>query len=67
MAYNPITLLCISFIFIEMKFIHYHSGVMFVMKSMNICNDYVNYDEIMFVQYSREIVRILSFLLFLSW
>ena len=34
------------FIFIEMKFIHYHSCVMFAMKSMNICNDQVNYDEI---------------------
>ena len=38
-AYKPIILPCISFMFIEMKFIHYHSYVMFVMKSMTICND----------------------------
>ena len=38
-AYKPIILLCISFLFIEMKFIHCHSCVMFVMKSMSICND----------------------------
>ena len=31
-AYNPITLLCISFMFIEMKVIHCHSCVMFAMK-----------------------------------
>ena len=46
MAYNPITLLCIFFMFIEMKFIHYHSCVMFAMKSMSMCNDKVSYDEI---------------------
>ena len=45
-AYKPITLSCILFMFIEMKFIHCHSCVMFVMKSMSMCNDYVNYDEI---------------------
>ena len=45
-AYKPITLSCILFMFIEMKFIHYHSCVMFAMKSMSICNDLVNYDEI---------------------
>ena len=45
-AYMPIILLCISFMFIEMKFIHYHSCVMFSMKSMSICNDSMNYDEI---------------------
>ena len=45
-AYKPITLSCILFMFIEMKFIHYHSCVMFAMKSMSMCNDYVNYDEI---------------------
>ena len=45
-AYKPITLSCILFIFIEMKFIHCHSCVMFAMKSMSMCNDYVNYDEI---------------------
>ena len=44
-AYKPITLSCL-FMFIEMKFIHCHSCVMFVMKSMSMCNDYVNYDEI---------------------
>ena len=31
------------FIFIEMNF---YSCVMFAIKSMNICNDEVNYDEI---------------------
>ena len=30
-AYKPITLSCILFTFIEMKFIHYHSCVMFAM------------------------------------
>ena len=38
-AYKPITLLCILFMFIEIKFIHCHSCVMFAMKSMSICND----------------------------
>ena len=46
MAYKLITLLYISFMFIEMKFIHCHSCVMFAMKSMSICNHIVNYDEI---------------------
>ena len=39
MAYKPITVQYISFMFIEMKFTHYHSNVMFAMKSMCICND----------------------------
>ena len=38
-AYKPITLQCILFMFIEMKFIHCHECVMFVIKSMNIYND----------------------------
>ena len=38
-AYKPITLSCIFFMFIEMKFIHCHSGVMFSMKSISMCND----------------------------
>ena len=38
-AYKPITLSCILFMLIEMKFIHCHSGVMFAMKSMSICNE----------------------------
>ena len=38
-AYKPITLPCILFMFIEMIFINFHSCVMFVMKSMSICND----------------------------
>ena len=38
-AYKPITLSCILFMFIEMKFIHCHSCVMFVMKSMSMRND----------------------------
>ena len=38
-AYKLITLVCILFIFIEMDFFHCHSCVMFVMKSMSICND----------------------------
>ena len=37
-AYKPITLSCILFMFIEMKFIHFHSCVMFAMKSMSMCN-----------------------------
>ena len=38
-AYKPITLSCILFMFIEMKFIHFHYCVMFAMKSMSMCND----------------------------
>ena len=38
-AYKPIKLSCILFMFIEMKFIHCHSCVMFAMKSMSMCND----------------------------
>ena len=38
-AYKPITLSCILFMLIEMKFIHYHSCVMFEMKFMSMCND----------------------------
>ena len=37
-AYKPITLSCILFMFIEMKFINCHSCVMFIMKFMSICN-----------------------------
>ena len=36
---NQITLPCILFRFIEIKFIHSHYCVIFVMKSMIICND----------------------------
>ena len=39
LAYKLITLSCISFILIEMKFIHYHSFMMFIIKSMSICTD----------------------------
>ena len=38
-ACKPITLSYILFMFIEMKFIHFHSCVMFAMKSMSMCND----------------------------
>ena len=38
-AYKPITFSCILFMFIEMKFIHCHSCMMFTMKSMSMCND----------------------------
>ena len=38
-AYNPIALPCISFMLIEIKFIHCLSYVMFAMKSMSIYND----------------------------
>ena len=38
-AYKPITLSSILFMFVEMKFIHCHSCVMFAMKSMTMCND----------------------------
>ena len=41
-----ITLPCFSFMFIEMIFIHYHSCVMFIIKSMNIYNDLMNYNKI---------------------
>ena len=50
-AYKPISLSCISFRFIEMKFIYYHSCVIFTMKSMSICNDSVNYNYII-IQWS---------------
>ena len=35
-----------QWILIPLEFIHCHSCVMFVMKSMSICNDEVNYNEI---------------------
>ena len=38
-AYKPITLSSILFIFIKIKFIHCHSCVMFAIKSMSMCND----------------------------
>ena len=38
-AYKPITLSYILFMFIEMKFIHCRSCVMFAMKSMSMWND----------------------------
>ena len=38
-ASKPITLSCILFMFIEMKFIHCHYCVMFAIKSMSMCND----------------------------
>ena len=38
-AYKPITLSCILFMFIEMIFTHCHSCEMFVMNSMSMCND----------------------------
>ena len=46
MTCKPITLSRIFFMFIEMIFIHCYSCVMFVIKSMSMCNDLVNYDEI---------------------
>ena len=36
---KPVTLPYISFMFIEMKFSHCNSCLMFSMKSMYICND----------------------------
>ena len=38
-AYKPITLSCILFMLIEMKFIYCYSCVMFAMKSMSMCNN----------------------------
>ena len=38
-AYKLIILPYISFMFIEMKFVYCHSCVIFVIKSMTICND----------------------------
>ena len=38
-AYKPITLSCILFMFIQMIFIHCHSCMMFLMKSRSMCND----------------------------
>ena len=42
-AYKPITLSCIFSMFIEMKFIHCHSCLMFAMKSMKV---YMNHHVI---------------------
>ena len=38
-AFEPITLPYILFMFIQIKFIHCPSCVMFAIKSINICND----------------------------
>ena len=38
-AYKPITLSSILFMFFEIKFINFHSCVMFAMKSMSRCNE----------------------------
>ena len=38
-AYKPVTLSSILFMFIEMIFIHCHSCMIFAMKSMSMCND----------------------------
>ena len=38
-AYKSITLLCILFMFIEIKFIYCHSCMIFAMKSMSMCNE----------------------------
>ena len=43
---SQIKLPYISFIINEMKIFHCHSSVLFVMKSISISNEYVNYDEI---------------------
>ena len=45
-AYKPIILPYILFMFIKVKLIYFHSYVMFLMMSMSICNDLVNFDEI---------------------
>ena len=42
---SQIILSCISFIFTEIEFINYHYCVIFILKSMSICNDYTNYEE----------------------
>ena len=46
-AYKIITFSCNVFMSIEIKFIHHHSCVLFIMKSMSIYNDKVIYDKIM--------------------
>ena len=38
-AYKAISLPCILLMFIEIKFIHCHSFVMFAIKPMSICKD----------------------------
>ena len=38
-------MLCILFMFIDIKFIYYHFYLIFIIKSMNIYNDYMNYVE----------------------
>ena len=43
---SQVTFACILFIFIEIKFIHFHSCMMFAMKSMSIYPEIVNYDKI---------------------
>ena len=46
MAYKSITLEYL----VVMNFIHSYSSVMFIIKPMNICNDSMNYDEIIIIQ-----------------
>ena len=46
MAYKSITLPSMLFMFTKIKFIHWNSCVMFAMNFTSICNDQVNYDEI---------------------
>ena len=55
MAYAPITLPCVLFMFIKIKFIYCHSCVMFVIKYISIYNNYVHYDEII-IQWSINIL-----------
>ena len=40
MAFKSILLLCILFMFIEIKLIHHHSCVICAMKAMSIYNDF---------------------------
>ena len=36
----------LSFIFIQMKLVYYYSSMIFTMKSISICSEYEEYDEI---------------------
>ena len=51
------------FFFIEMKLIHFHSCVMFVMKSMSICNDILNYNVII-IQWSKHTLWTVLFVIY---
>ena len=45
-AYKPNHIFHVSLIFIEIKFINCYSHMIFAIKLMSTCNNYINYYEI---------------------